>query len=127
MRLSVTLACLTIACAASAQEQWLILDCPVSQSDPALDIAGLTEFAGLIRMERFRFAILPGGGAGVATTIRAANLPAKVLESATHFQIDFENKRVVIDRMTAEFQVSLAGAQRPLGAGSCTKLDQRKF
>ncbi len=129
-----TLVCLLSVAAASsvgvpalAQEQWLVLDCPVSKSNPALDIADLPVVAAAVRLERYRFAIPLAGGAGVATTIRASDIPARVLASDTQFQIDFENRRVVIDRMTAEFQVAMSGARISLGGGSCVKLEQRKF
>ena len=129
-----TLVCLlSVAAAASlvvpaiAQEQWLVLDCPVSKSNPALDIADLTIVGAVVRLERYRFVIPLVGGVGVATTIRASDIPAQVIASDTQFQIDFENRRVVIDRMTAEFQVAMSGAQMSLGGGSCVKLEQRKF
>lgn len=51
----------------------------------------------------------------------------EIVKSETLFQIDFENKRVVIDRMTAEFQVSMQGAEQPFGGGTCTRIEQRKF
>jgi len=112
---------------ALAQEQWLVLDCPVSKSNPALDIADLPVVAAAVRLERYRFAIPLAGGAGVATTIRASDIPARVLASDTQFQIDFENRRVVIDRMTAEFQVAMSGARISLGGGRFIKQKQRKF
>lgn len=81
----------------------------------------------MVRMERYRFAIPLGGGSGLASTIRSNNVSAKVVESNAHFQIDFENKQVVIDRMAADFQLSMQGASISVGSGVCTKLEQREF
>jgi len=111
----------------NGQQQVLALDCPVSKANPIFDLADLKEGAIAVLMERYRFVISIGDRAGLATTLRASGIPAQILESNTDFQVDFENKRVVIDRMTAEFHVFILGAQQPLGGGTCTKVDQRKF
>lgn len=113
--------------AVATGQQFLTLDCPVTRASPLFDLADFPAGAAAIRMERYRFAIPLGGGAGLATTPRASGVAAQTAESSTHFVVDFENKRVVIDRMTAEFQVSILGAQQPLGGGTCMKLEQRKF
>lgn len=116
-----------------AAQQATILDCAVTRVDPHIEagpllgLAGMPDLAALIREEHYRFTIPSGGGAGLATTPRENGIPAQVLESKTHFQVDFENKRAIIDRMTAEFQVSFQDEQKPLGRGVCTRLEQRKF
>ena len=111
----------------SVAQPVLILDCPVSVVSPIFDLAEFPQGASFVRAERYRFAIPPAGGAGFASTPRASSVPAKIIESSTHFQVEFENKRVVIDRMSAEFQLSIRGASGPLGGGTCTKLEERKF
>lgn len=111
----------------SAAQQAIILDCPVTKVSPISDLADFPEGAAVVRTERYRFSIPIGGGAGLVSTPRANGISAQIIESETQFQIDFENKRVIVDRMTAEFQVSMQGAKQPLGGGICTRIEQRKF
>ncbi len=111
----------------AAAKQPLVLDCAVTRANPIFDLAEIPEGAALVRMERYRFTIPAGGGASVPRTPRANAAPAQVIESETQLQIDFENKRVIIDRMTAEFQVFILGAQQPLGGGTCNRIGERRF
>lgn len=111
----------------SIAQQAIILDCPVTRVSPIFELADFPAGAAVVRMERYRFAIPTGRDAGLASTPRASNVPAQIVQSETRFQVDFENKRVIIDRMTAEFQVSVQGAEQPFGGGTCTRIEQRKF
>lgn len=111
----------------AAAEQPLVLDCVVTKANPLFDLAEFPEVAFMVRMERYRFTLPPSGGKGVARTPRASAIPAEIIESEAQFQVDFENKRVIIDRMTAEFQVFIRGAQQPLGGGTCNRLGERRF
>ena len=105
----------------------LLLDCSITRPSPLLDLANQAQLAALVRLEKYRFVIPAGGGTGLATTPRAEATAAQIIEAPTQFQIDFENKRVVIDRMTAEFQLSFQGAEKPIGSGMCTRIEQRRF
>jgi hypothetical protein len=111
---------------ASGAQLTIILDCPVTKVSPIFDLADVPLGAAVVRMERYRFSIPIGGGTGFAATPRANSISTQVVESETQFQIDFENKRVIIDRMTAEFQVSVQGGQ-PFGGGICTRIEKKKF
>ncbi|WP_137892324.1 hypothetical protein [Ramlibacter sp. 2FC] len=111
----------------STAQQAINLDCPVAKVSPIFDLADFPAGAAMVRMERYRFAIPTGGDSGLASTPRSNSIPTQIVKSETLFQIDFENKRVIIDRMTAEFQVFLQGAEQPFGGGTCTRLEQRKF
>jgi hypothetical protein len=131
MKISILVAALISALpwqsVAIGEPQALVLDCPVSKASPLFDLADFHEGAALILTERYRFIIQIGERSGFASTPRATNIPAQVAESSSLFQIDFENKRVVIDRMTAEFHVFIQSAQQPFGSGTCSKIEQRKF
>jgi len=111
----------------AAAQQTIILDCTVTKVSPLFDLAEFPEGAAVVRMERYRFSITDGGSTGLVSTPRANGIPTQVLESETYFKITFENKHVSIDRMTAEFQVSIQGAKQPLGGGTCTRIEKRKF
>lgn len=111
----------------SIAQQTITLDCPVTKVSPIFDLADFSAGAAMVRMERYRFTVPTGEGSGSASTPRANSIPTQIVKSETLFQIDFENKRVIIDRMTAEFQVSMQGAEQPFGGGTCTRLEQRKF
>lgn len=111
----------------SIAQQAITLDCPVTQVSPIFDLADFPEGAAIVRMARFRFTVPNTGGTGSVSTPRANDVPAQIIKSETHFRIAFENKQVVIDRMTAEFQVSVQGAEQPIGGGTCVRLEQRKF
>ncbi|MBW1768015.1 MAG: hypothetical protein JRJ65_13335 [Deltaproteobacteria bacterium] len=78
-------------------------------------------------MEKYRLVIFPGTSEGLATTPRSSNLPAKVVETKESFEVYFENKRIIIDRFTATFQVWMQGAKTYIGSGSCVRLQERQF
>lgn len=126
LRLLVSVLAIAMPLTAVAKNS-LLLDCAVTRANPLFDLAEVPEGAAMVRMERYRFTMPTGGGKGVARTPRADATSAEVIESEAQFQIDFENKRVIIDRMTAEFQVFIRGAQQPLGGGMCNRLGERRF
>lgn len=105
-------------------QETLLLDCTVTKVSPLFQDRGTVE---VLLMERYRFLIIPGSPAAAAATPRSEALPAQVTQSETQYQIDFENKRVVIDRLTAEFQVGVRGAPAFFASGTCKKLGEPKF
>jgi hypothetical protein len=112
---------------AAAERPVLILDCPVTSASPVFEMADFPAGAAIVRAERYRFTISPEGGSGSAATIRNDNAQADVVASESEFRITFENRLVVIDRVTGEFVLALQGARAPIGSGICTKREDRKF
>jgi hypothetical protein len=108
-------------------DDFLILDCRVSQANPALDLLDMPELGLILLSEHYRFLIIPGLSDGFATTLRAANLLSKVKETHNYFEIYFENKSITIDRFTGTFQLSIPGAKASLGSGSCVQIRERQF
>lgn len=116
-----------LAAPSTTLAQQLVLDCPVSNYNPSYDMLDNQIIIAAIIRERYRFVIPLNGSNGLVTTIRAANIPAQIVSSDSHFQIAFENRRVTIDRLTAEFQVAWVSFKASHGGGICTKLEQKKF
>lgn len=107
----------------AATKQRLVLYCTVTRASPNIDPV----VASWVRVERYRFTLPAGGGSGVARTPRARTARVKVIESENEFRVDFENKRVFIDRTTAEFQLFIRGSQLVLGYGTCSPKGERQF
>ena len=126
----VLISLLVFASEIKAQDSF-VLDCRVTKLNPALYMLGDSPtdkaILAFLETEQYRFTIFPGRKTGLASTRRGYNLPTKVMESETQYQIDFEGKTIFIDRMNGEFKIRGQGAAGFIASGVCNRLGERKF
>jgi hypothetical protein len=120
---------LALSSPCQAQEPPLVLDCAITRLSPAYEhiFNSNPELKSMHLMKlRYELTIYPGQTFAKVSTPFGENFTARATESEKYYQIDFENKWILIDRLTGEFQLWKANHPRAglglVGYGTCNKI-----